>query len=162
MPIKHCLWRQGLIASPECRLPLSSISDGLAQEDRSWLDTANAAQGSTDYVGDRNNCSPPPRAFGSCWPTRHRAETLVDLADQGAGASIEVAARPARQGFTQARAGRFETTTRQSSKSLEAFRLLGSEVIEHLDRLGISLRVRRCCFFAGCRSQRPQAARRRR
>ena len=26
MPIKHCLWRQGLIASPECRLPLTSAS----------------------------------------------------------------------------------------------------------------------------------------
>lgn len=26
VPIKHCLWRQGLIASPECRLPLTSIS----------------------------------------------------------------------------------------------------------------------------------------
>jgi len=26
MPIKHCLWRQGLIASAECRLPLSSVS----------------------------------------------------------------------------------------------------------------------------------------
>jgi 4-hydroxy-tetrahydrodipicolinate synthase len=37
MPIKHCLWRQGLIASPECRLPLSSISDGLAQELDHWL-----------------------------------------------------------------------------------------------------------------------------
>ena len=43
MPIKHCLWRQGLIASPECRLPLSSISDGLAQEIDRWLETANAA-----------------------------------------------------------------------------------------------------------------------
>ena len=32
IPVKHCLWRQGLIASPECRLPLSSISDGLAKE----------------------------------------------------------------------------------------------------------------------------------
>ncbi|MBX9946207.1 MAG: 4-hydroxy-tetrahydrodipicolinate synthase [Reyranella sp.] len=31
MPIKHCLWRQGLIASPECRLPLTRISDGLAR-----------------------------------------------------------------------------------------------------------------------------------
>lgn len=30
MPIKHLLWRQGLIASPECRLPLTSISDALA------------------------------------------------------------------------------------------------------------------------------------
>jgi 4-hydroxy-tetrahydrodipicolinate synthase len=37
MPIKHCLWRQGLIASPECRLPLSSISDGLAHELDDWL-----------------------------------------------------------------------------------------------------------------------------
>ena len=43
MPIKHCLWRQGLIASPECRLPLTSISGGLAQELDSWLATAKAA-----------------------------------------------------------------------------------------------------------------------
>jgi 4-hydroxy-tetrahydrodipicolinate synthase len=40
MPIKHCLWRQGLLASPECRLPLSSISHGLAQEIDHWLETA--------------------------------------------------------------------------------------------------------------------------
>ena len=32
MPIKHCLWRQGLISSPECRLPLTRISDALADE----------------------------------------------------------------------------------------------------------------------------------
>ena len=37
MPIKHCLWRQGLLASPECRLPLSSISRGLAKEIDHWL-----------------------------------------------------------------------------------------------------------------------------
>jgi 4-hydroxy-tetrahydrodipicolinate synthase len=43
MPIKHCLWRQGLIASPECRRPLSSISDGLAQELDRWLATAKTA-----------------------------------------------------------------------------------------------------------------------
>jgi 4-hydroxy-tetrahydrodipicolinate synthase len=43
MPIKHCLWRQGLIASPECRLPLSSISDALAQELDRWLEKAEAA-----------------------------------------------------------------------------------------------------------------------
>ncbi len=30
MPIKYLLWRQGLIASPECRLPLTRISDALA------------------------------------------------------------------------------------------------------------------------------------
>jgi 4-hydroxy-tetrahydrodipicolinate synthase len=38
MPIKHLLWRQGLIASPECRLPLTRISDGLARQ----LDTVDA------------------------------------------------------------------------------------------------------------------------
>ena len=32
MPIKHCLWRQGLIASPECRLPLTRVSDALARD----------------------------------------------------------------------------------------------------------------------------------
>ena len=39
MPIKHCLWRQGLIASPECRLPLTRISRALADElDRALKD----------------------------------------------------------------------------------------------------------------------------
>ncbi len=38
MPIKYLLWRQGLIASPECRLPLTRISDALAQR----LDAATA------------------------------------------------------------------------------------------------------------------------
>lgn len=32
MPLKHCLWRRGLIASPECRAPLGRVSDGLARE----------------------------------------------------------------------------------------------------------------------------------
>jgi 4-hydroxy-tetrahydrodipicolinate synthase len=32
MPIKYCLWRQGLIRSPECRLPLTRISAALAAE----------------------------------------------------------------------------------------------------------------------------------
>jgi len=32
MPIKHCLWRRGLITSPECRLPLTRISDVLGDE----------------------------------------------------------------------------------------------------------------------------------
>jgi 4-hydroxy-tetrahydrodipicolinate synthase len=32
MPIKYLLWRQGLIASPECRLPLTKISDSLARK----------------------------------------------------------------------------------------------------------------------------------
>ncbi len=32
IPLKYCLWRQGLIASPECRLPLTAVSQGLAGE----------------------------------------------------------------------------------------------------------------------------------
>jgi len=32
MPIKHWLWRQELIDSPECRLPLTGVSEGLARE----------------------------------------------------------------------------------------------------------------------------------
>ena len=32
MPIKHCLWRQGLIKSAECRLPLTHVSESLARE----------------------------------------------------------------------------------------------------------------------------------
>ena len=43
MPIKYCLWRQGLIASPECRLPLSSISEVLARELDQWLEKAESA-----------------------------------------------------------------------------------------------------------------------
>jgi len=30
MPIKYCLWRQGLLHSPECRLPLTRVSSKLA------------------------------------------------------------------------------------------------------------------------------------
>jgi 4-hydroxy-tetrahydrodipicolinate synthase len=37
MPLKHCLWRLGLIASPECRLPLTSISPRLKHELDRWL-----------------------------------------------------------------------------------------------------------------------------
>jgi 4-hydroxy-tetrahydrodipicolinate synthase len=44
MPIKHCLWRQGLLASPECRLPLSSISPALAQDIDRWLDEAKSLE----------------------------------------------------------------------------------------------------------------------
>ena len=39
MPIKHCLWRRGLIRSAECRLPLSRVSPALAEE----LDRAEAS-----------------------------------------------------------------------------------------------------------------------
>jgi len=51
MPIKHCLWRLGLIASPECRLPLSSISAGLAQEIDRWLERPELLSGSRHWVG---------------------------------------------------------------------------------------------------------------
>ena len=30
MPLKYCLWRMGLMRSPECRLPLTRVSAGLA------------------------------------------------------------------------------------------------------------------------------------
>jgi 4-hydroxy-tetrahydrodipicolinate synthase len=44
MPIKYLLWRQGLIASPECRLPLTRISDALARRlDGFFADRAAAA-----------------------------------------------------------------------------------------------------------------------
>ncbi|HVR64561.1 MAG TPA: 4-hydroxy-tetrahydrodipicolinate synthase [Polyangia bacterium] len=32
MPVKHCLWRQGLLRSPECRLPLTRVSEALARQ----------------------------------------------------------------------------------------------------------------------------------
>jgi 4-hydroxy-tetrahydrodipicolinate synthase len=32
MPIKYCLWRQGLLRLPECRLPLTRVSSVLAAE----------------------------------------------------------------------------------------------------------------------------------
>ena len=40
MPIKHCLWRAGLIGSAECRLPLTHVSAALARE----LETAIPAE----------------------------------------------------------------------------------------------------------------------
>jgi 4-hydroxy-tetrahydrodipicolinate synthase len=43
MPLKHCLWRQGLIKSPECRLPLTTISQTLAVAlDRAFAELATA------------------------------------------------------------------------------------------------------------------------
>jgi len=43
MPIKHCLWRDGLIRSPECRLPLTRVSAALAAElDRVAVGAAEA------------------------------------------------------------------------------------------------------------------------
>jgi 4-hydroxy-tetrahydrodipicolinate synthase len=38
IPLKYCLWRQGLIASAECRLPLTAVSRTLADELDGWLD----------------------------------------------------------------------------------------------------------------------------
>jgi 4-hydroxy-tetrahydrodipicolinate synthase len=43
MPIKYLLWRQGLIASPDCRLPLTRISDGLARRLDSFFTARQAA-----------------------------------------------------------------------------------------------------------------------
>jgi 4-hydroxy-tetrahydrodipicolinate synthase len=38
MPVKYCLWRQGLLRSPECRLPLTRVSAALASRLDSMLD----------------------------------------------------------------------------------------------------------------------------
>ena len=47
MPIKYLLWRQGLIASPECRLPLTRISDALARRlDAALTPAPSAGHGS--------------------------------------------------------------------------------------------------------------------
>ena len=47
MPIKHLLWRQGLIASPECRLPLTRISDALARRlDAAFMPAPSGCRGS--------------------------------------------------------------------------------------------------------------------
>ncbi|MCI0546495.1 MAG: 4-hydroxy-tetrahydrodipicolinate synthase [Candidatus Rokubacteria bacterium] len=44
MPIKHCLWRDGLIRSPGCRLPLTRVSEALGRElDRALGCRAKAA-----------------------------------------------------------------------------------------------------------------------
>jgi 4-hydroxy-tetrahydrodipicolinate synthase len=44
MPIKYCLWRQNLIQSPECRLPLTAISDALASAlDRALQELGDAS-----------------------------------------------------------------------------------------------------------------------
>jgi 4-hydroxy-tetrahydrodipicolinate synthase len=51
MPIKYCLWRQGLIASPECRLPLTSVSVELGRIlDRVLADLAQPDDGATARV----------------------------------------------------------------------------------------------------------------
>jgi 4-hydroxy-tetrahydrodipicolinate synthase len=42
-PIKHCLWRQGLIASPELRLPMTGIGAGLAERLDAQLQARRAA-----------------------------------------------------------------------------------------------------------------------
>ena len=42
-PIKHCLWRSGLIDSPEVRLPMTGISDALARRLDDYLHSPIAA-----------------------------------------------------------------------------------------------------------------------
>ena len=44
MPLKYCLWRQGLLRSPECRLPLTQVSPELAAAlDRAIVELQEAA-----------------------------------------------------------------------------------------------------------------------
>lgn len=50
MPIKYCLWRQGLLRSAECRLPLTQVSQSLgAALDRALaeLEDASALEGAS-------------------------------------------------------------------------------------------------------------------
>ena len=42
MPIKHCLWRQGLIRSAECRLPLTQVSAALDASSTARLEVPHA------------------------------------------------------------------------------------------------------------------------
>jgi 4-hydroxy-tetrahydrodipicolinate synthase len=49
MPIKYCLWKRGLISSPECRLPLTRVSRELANQ----LDRALQAL-PTEPAGERS------------------------------------------------------------------------------------------------------------
>jgi 4-hydroxy-tetrahydrodipicolinate synthase len=53
MPIKYLLWRQGLIASPECRLPLTHISDALARR----LDSAFCHPERSEGVDSHLKCN---------------------------------------------------------------------------------------------------------
>lgn len=64
IPIKYCLWRKGLIKSPECRLPLDSISDTLADELDRMLGAADHAphSGKPDALGEATKTSRAPAA----------------------------------------------------------------------------------------------------
>ena len=64
MPIKYLLWRQGLIASPECRLPLTTISDALARRLDATL-APSADRGSPPAA--------PPRATAAWAAAAHPA-----------------------------------------------------------------------------------------
>ena len=47
MPIKRCLWRQGLIRAAECRLPLTRVSEALGRE----LDRVMGGSSRADATG---------------------------------------------------------------------------------------------------------------
>jgi len=50
MPIKHALWRGGLIESPECRLPLTRISPELADDMEEAVRADLPARGDVPYA----------------------------------------------------------------------------------------------------------------
>jgi 4-hydroxy-tetrahydrodipicolinate synthase len=45
MPVKYCLWRQGFLRSPECRLPLTRVSAALASTLDRMLDSLAVLDG---------------------------------------------------------------------------------------------------------------------
>ncbi len=49
MPLKYCLWRLGLIRSPECRLPLTTVSTGLATTLDEFVAAAPNAKGEAPW-----------------------------------------------------------------------------------------------------------------
>ena len=57
MPIKYCLWRQGLLHSPECRLPLTRISHDLTASLDRALDELHAGSAS---ASPKNSEKIPP------------------------------------------------------------------------------------------------------
>ncbi|HEY5726761.1 MAG TPA: dihydrodipicolinate synthase family protein, partial [Methylomirabilota bacterium] len=54
MPIKHALWREGLIGSPECRLPLTRISPELANDLERALRGDESAPADVPYAARSN------------------------------------------------------------------------------------------------------------
>jgi 4-hydroxy-tetrahydrodipicolinate synthase len=67
LPVKHWLWRQRLLTSRECRLPMTRVSDSLARELESVLDTPGEHLNEPGETYGREGGSPvaEPRRYSS-------------------------------------------------------------------------------------------------